>query len=211
MKPSRHLMAQLTATVERYAGSLTPAWATYLEGRGIPSNVATEACIGTVTDPAVGHERFTGMLSIPYMTKAGCVGVKFRRWPGTDGAKYDAPAGQKTHMFNVNNLHTPSPVIAVCEGELDTLVASQILPAVGVAGVNNWKPWFGRCLEGFERVLILADNDRKEDGTNPGMELGKRIVSELPQATIVSLPPGVDVSELVQAQGLDALRALVER
>ena len=210
MKPSRHLMAQLTATIDRYAGNLTEEWVSYLTARAIPEDVARGARLGSVVDPAPGHERFVGCLSIPYMTRAGCVGVKFRR-PEGQTPKYDGPAGQKTHLFNVEALHDPGPVIAVCEGELDTIVASRVLPAVGVSGVNNWKPFYARCFEGFESILVLADNDKRDDGSNPGLELGKRIVSELPQSVIVSLPNGMDVTDLVVARGVDALRGLVER
>jgi hypothetical protein len=48
----------------------------------------------SVVDPIAGHELGEGMLSIPYITPAGVVGIKFRRLDeGTP--KYLWPTGQK--------------------------------------------------------------------------------------------------------------------
>jgi DNA primase len=110
-------------------------------------------------------------------------------------------------MFNVIDLHTGSPVVAICEGELDTLVMSALvgIPAIGVAGVSQWKPHFPKMFEGFEKIIIFADNDVKEDGRNPGMELAKRIKEDLDRAVVVNLPGNKDVNQVFLEDGADWL------
>ena len=105
--------------------------------------------------------------------------------------------GSKIGLFNVNDLHKHSDTIAICEGEIDTVVLSGMvqIPAVGVAGVSQWKPWFPKLFESYSRILIFADNDVKEDGRNPGQELAKRIKEDLDRAVIVGLPANRDVND----------------
>lgn len=157
-------------------------------------------------DPAPGHEHAVGCLAIPYRTPTGVVGIKFRRVDeGTP--KYIWPTGQKVGLFNVVDLHQRSSVIAICEGELDTLVMSALVgvPAVGIAGVSQWKPHFPKMFEGFERIVIFADNDLKENGSNPGMELAKRIKEDLDKAVVISLPDNRDVNAVYGEIGKDWL------
>jgi len=187
----------LTEAAERYCNSLTPQAASYLEARGITAEVAHTFRLGSVVESSAGHEHAVGRLSIPYLTPAGVVGIKFRSIDDTT-PKYLWPSGQKIGLYNVLDLHRYSDTIAICEGEIDTIVASGIvgIPAVGVAGVSQWKPWFPKLFESYTRILIFADNDVKEDGTNPGQELARRIKEDLDKATIVQLPPNMDVNEI---------------
>jgi DNA primase len=187
----------LTDNAQRYHTALSEETASYLRSRGITKEAADTFLLGTVNDPAPGHEHAVGCLAIPYRTPTGVVGIKFRRVDGGT-PKYLWPTGQKVGMFNVVDLHTQSDTIAICEGELDTLVMSGLVgvPAIGVAGVSHWKPWFPKMLEGFERIVIFADNDIKEDGRNPGMELAKRIKEDLERAVVVNLPGNRDVNQV---------------
>lgn len=192
----------LTDAAERYSSNLTTQARSYLEGRGLTEEVISTFLLGSVVDPIAGHELATGMISIPYRTPAGVVGMKFRRID--DGTpKYLWPTGQKVGLFNVVDLHATSNTIAICEGEIDTIVLSGVvgIPSVGVAGVSQWKPWFPKLFESYERVLIFADNDIKEDGRNPGQELAKRIKEDLDKAEIVHLPDNTDVNEVLLSLG----------
>jgi DNA primase len=157
-----------------------------------------------VTDPAPGHEHAVNALSIPYLTKSGVVGIKFRK---TDGGqpKYIWPTGQKIGMFNVNDLSLDTETMCICEGEIDTIILSGMcgIPAVGVAGVTQWKDWFPMMLEGYKRIFVFADNDVKEDGRNPGMELAKRIKEDLNSAVVVNLPENKDVNDIFLREGAD--------
>ena len=194
----------LTDAAERYSSNLTTQARSYLEGRGLTEEVISTFLLGSVVDPIAGHELATGMISIPYRTPAGVVGMKFRRID--DGTpKYLWPTGQKVGLFNVIDLHKPSDTIAICEGEIDTIVLSGVvgIPSVGVAGVSQWKPWFPKLFESYGRILIFADNDVKEDGRNPGQELAKRIKEDLDRAEIIHLPDNTDVNEVMLQYGND--------
>ena len=196
----------LLDVVIHYSKNLSEQAKVYLEGRGISEQVANQFSLGTITDPINGHEAFEGWLCIPYFTALGDVSiVKFRRLD--DGKpKYGAPTGQKAHLFNVVDVIVDSAFIVVCEGELDTVIVSGVLniPAVGVPGVAAWKPHFSKLLSGYDRVLIVGDNDVKEDGTNPGAEFSRRVQSEVNNGIIVSLPPQMDINDFYLANGIDA-------
>jgi len=196
----------LTETASRYHEALDQQTASYLLGRGITKEAAATFLLGTVHDPAPGHEHAVGCLTIPYRSPSGVTGVKFRRVDGGT-PKYLWPTGQKVGMFNVVDLHEDSDVIAICEGELDTLVMSALVgvPAVGIAGVSQWKPWFPKMFEGFDRIVIFADNDLKENGSNPGMELAKRIKEDLDKAVVISLPGNKDVNQVFLEDGSEWL------
>jgi len=71
--------ALLTEAAERYAQHIDPLAQSYLQGRGISPEVASLFLLGSVVDPSVGHEHAVGMLSIPYITPSGVIGIKFRR------------------------------------------------------------------------------------------------------------------------------------
>ena len=196
--------ALLTDAASKYASSLTPQAASYLAARGITQEVAHTFQLGSVVEPSAGHEHAINRLSIPYLTPAGVVGIKFRSVDEST-PKYLWPTGQKIGLYNVLDLHKPSDTIAICEGEIDTIVASGIvgIPAVGVAGVSQWKPWFPKLFESYSRILIFADNDVKEDGRNPGQELAKRIKEDLDKAEIVHLPDNMDTNEVYLEFGPD--------
>ena len=195
----------LTASAEKYHQNLSPETVSYLRSRGLSKEVADSFLLGTVTEPSPGHEHAVGALSIPYLTPSGVVGIKFRKIDGTQ-PKYTWPTGQKIGMFNVIDLvSVETDTMCICEGEIDTIVLSGMcnIPAIGVAGVSQWKPWFPILFEGYKRTFVFADNDLKEDGRNPGMELAKRIKEDLAEAVVVNLPPNTDVNDMFQREGAD--------
>jgi DNA primase len=196
---------------QRYAQEITPEALVALEERGISELVAAKFQLGTVIEPANGHEMHEGWLSIPYITALGhCVGFKFRRL--NDGKpKYGSPTGQKAHLYNVSDVAVLSKHIVVCEGELDTVIVSGVLgiPAVGVPGVQSWKPHFSKLLSGYDSVYIVGDNDIKEDGSNPGMDFSKKVSQEVLNGVIVHLPPSMDINDYYLAYGSDATKALL--
>jgi DNA primase len=204
-------LKSLLEAAQRYAQEITPEVLIALDERGISEKVAARYQLGTVVEPDNGHEMHEGWISIPYITATGsCVGFKFRR---TDEAKpkYGSPTGQKAHLYNVSDITIMSPYIVVCEGELDTVITSGVLgiPAVGVPGVQAWKPHFSKLFSGYETVFIVGDNDIKEDGSNPGAEFSKRVANEILNSQIVTLPPGMDINDYYLANGVDATRKLL--
>ena len=162
------------------------------------------------SDPIPEYAQFAGMLSIPYCTPAGCVGLKFRHLDGRE-PKYLNISGQESHLFNVLDLHKKSDFIVICEGELDAVVSSGVcgVPTVSLAGVTHWKAHFGRLFAGYRRVIIATDNDVKDDGSNPGQDLSKKILRELHNATNVLLPANTDITDYCLQHGIDAYRQIV--
>jgi DNA primase len=201
----------LLEVVTRYSQALNEEAVGYLEGRGISKDVAEQFSLGTVTQPAVGHEQFENWISIPYITAMGvCTSVKFRRLD--DGKpKYGQPTGQKLHLYNVSDILADTQKIVVCEGELDTIIMSGILgiAAVGVPGVAAWKPFYSKLFTGFDTVYVVGDNDVKEDGSNPGAEFAKRVASEVVNSQIVQLPPGMDITDYYLEYGSEKTSNLV--
>ena len=201
----------LLEAAQRYAQQISPEAVTALSERGISEEVAALYMLGTVTDPINEHELHNGWLSIPYITAMGyCVGFKFRRLD--DGKpKYGSPTGQKAHLYNVTDITIMSRHIVVCEGELDTVIVSGMLgiPAVGVPGVQAWKPHFAKLFSGYDTVYIVGDNDVKEDGSNPGADFSKRVHQELLNGTIVTLPPNMDINDYYLAYGAEATKTLL--
>jgi DNA primase len=210
VKPNQKLIDLWTKAANTYHSNLagSPAEA-YLEKRGI-INGAEQFKLGYVVDPAPGHEdRLKHHLSIPYITESGVVGFKFRRIDDGD-PKYMIPTGQKHHLYNVSAILHAVHEVLIVEGEIDAISATLAgHPAVAVAGVNAWKPHFSRCFDGIGRVVIATDNDAKEDGSNPGQELARRLSDAIPQAIRVSLPPDSDVNSIIVSQGAQALTKLI--
>lgn len=201
----------LLEAANRYADHISEAALKYLEGRGISEEVAARYSLGTVFEPMAGHEMHEGWLSIPYITASGmCVGFKFRRLD-EGKPKYGSPLGQQTHLYNVCDIQRNASRIVVCEGELDAVIVSGVLglPAVGCPGVASWKPHYSRLLNGYENVYIAGDNDLKDDGTNPGAEFNRRVMSEVMNGQVVSLPQNMDISDYYLANGYEATRKLL--
>ena len=200
----------LQEAAHRYAEAISEEALAYLAGRGISEETAARYRLGTITDPIEGHQGYEGWISIPYFTALDlCVGFKFRRLD--DGKpKYGAPVGQKSHLFNVVATMASTKSIVICEGEFDAIVMDTCgVPAVGVPGVAAWKPYYTKLFNGFDVVYIVGDNDVKEDGTNPGAEFSRRVAQEVSNSQIVTLPPGLDITDYYLANGKEATANLV--
>ena len=204
------LKSSLEAAVQ-YNKDLNEEAVAFLAGRGISKEISDKFLLGYIKEPFATHENYQGWLSIPYITVLGhCVGFKFRRLD--DGKpKYGAPLGQKGHLYNVNDIVLTSEYIAVCEGELDTIICSAVLgiPAVGVPGVAAWKPHFTRMFTGYGKIYIVGDNDIKEDGSNPGAEFSRRVAQEVMNSSIVSLPAGLDLNDLYLTKGIEETKRTI--
>lgn len=158
--------------------------------------------LGYVKNPEIGHEPYIGKLSIPYLTPSGTIDIRFRALsPDAGGPKYMSRPGATTHIFNVNALDRDADALVVCEGELDTVVATQAgFAAVGLPGANNWKPFYSRVLADWTKVILLCDGD------NAGREMAKNLSRELDNVFPVFMPEGQDVNDVYLAEGADGLR-----
>ena len=203
MSLSGELRKSLQQAAEKYHSQLGPA-VPYLMARGVTQETASTFRLGFVAEPEIGHEQYRGRLAIPYITPSGVIDIRFRALDSDEGAKYLTRPGASSHMYNVPAFQEDVDVIAICEGEFDTMIASQCgVTAVGIAGANNWKDWYHRAFRDYRRVLVLTDGD------SAGRELGKRIAQQIDVAVVVPMPDGMDVNEFVQAHGAQALRERV--
>ncbi len=200
---SQEVRKQLAEASSKYAAQLHSV-APYLAGRWVTKETAESFMLGFVAEPEIGHEQYRGRLAIPYITPSGVIDIRFRALDSDEGAKYLTRPGASSHMYNVPAFQEDVDVIAICEGEFDTMIASQCgVTAVGIAGANNWKDWYHRAFRDYRRVLVLTDGD------SAGRELGKRIAQQIDVAVVVPMPDGMDVNEFVQAHGAQALRERV--
>jgi hypothetical protein len=202
----------LDQATTRYHGNLGEA-ASYLEARGVNEQTATGFRLGVVSDPMPGHERFQGWLSLPYVTPAGVVGMKFRNLDPTDDHRWDAPAGSRIHLYNTTALASGGEMCLLVEGEMKTLVATAQLgvPVVGTWG-TNWLPHWPRCFGDFDRVIVVGDNDDKpalkegEAPPNPGKKHAEKVTKTLQNAELRLPPLGVQLDEWLLSDGPEAVR-----
>lgn len=198
----RESLERATAAYEVFA----PVAASYLEERGFNLELARTYRLGVVVDPEVGHEMYEGRLSIPYLTRAGVVSMKFRCMEHDDCKAFDCRkylnlGGKSTHIFNVGAFFADSTIIAITEGEFDAMVVNEhVMPAVSIPGVQNWKPFYERCFVDYERVYLFADGD------DPGRDFARSLSSILDGVTVVQMPQDMDVNAVFLAEGPDGLR-----
>lgn len=209
--PSPAQQRNLTDATARYAEQVDLA-GPFLVSRGISHETAISAQLGVVSDPVPTHERFEGHMSIPYVTPAGTVAMKFRCiadhiCKDVGCQRYDQPSGQKVHLFNAGVLATTkADAVAVCEGELDAILCTWQLgiPAVGTAA-GTWLDHYPRCFADFEEVIIIADHDVKPDGSSPGIRHAKKVQTTMSRSRIVTPPAGMDLGEWFIKEGREAV------
>jgi DNA primase len=196
-KSQRELLEKATANYETNLAEILP----YLTSRGITEQTARTFRLGYVKEPEIGHEPYQGKLAIPYITPAGVIDIRFRSLNQDNGPKYMSRPGASTHIFNISALSQDSDCLAICEGELDTVVATQAgFNAVGLPGANNWKSFYTRVLADWAKVIILCDGD------NAGREMAKQLSRELDNVFPVFMPEGQDVNDVYLSEGAEGLR-----
>lgn len=188
---------------DRYHESLDEETLSYLAGRGLDRDAVDGFRLGLVADPDPLHENFQGRLCIPYITPTGVVSMRFRCLLPHDHSskevscpKYLQVDGEPTHIYNVQALHDADTVIGVCEGEVDGISATVAgLHAVGIPGVHNWKPFYYRLFQDFERVIVLGDGD------DEGRKFAGKLSHAIPGGEARVMPSGMDVNSFIAEEG----------
>jgi DNA primase len=201
----------LEEATSAYQEALTPGVARYLLDRGIGREEAVTHRLGVVGDmPFPGHERFRGMLAIPYLDRNGApLTVRFRCLEEHDHraafhGKYNTIKDDPPRMYGVADVHQAGDTIEVTEGELDRIILRKIgLHAVAIPGASLWQGRHRRMLAGFNRVRVWGDPD------DAGAEFTARICRSLRSAKGVRLRDG-DVSETYMQGGAQALLDLIK-
>jgi len=172
----------------------------YLKERGLSEDYILAYHLGYVPSGPYAHS-----ISIPYYTGTGQLrAIRFRRLDPESTRKYDAPPGEKGHLFNVGSVrhHT----VYLTEGEFDAIVLEQMgYPAVGVPGANNFKEeWKWLFLGNQVRIVMDAD----EAGQKAGLKLARILGPIAEDVERVQLPEGHDVSSLY-VESEEALRECI--
>lgn len=223
------MLKNLTASTERYQEQLlSPEGEQHYEYlnviRGLNHETILKFKLGAVLDASVSHEQASQMISIPYLTPAGTVQIRFRKAPWAGGGpKYWQTPGSLVRMYNTNMLLEGTGRIAyVCEGEFDTMAATQAgLPAVGISGVNGWRNHFYAMLAGFDRIAFLADSDgegdklkvrpddwpegKEFDPRGVGIKFAETHANAMEGGVVIQMPAGHDVNSYLVEEGVDAL------
>lgn len=196
MKLSNEQRALLERSTARYEQDVDRA-ARYLAGRGFTEATARSFRFGVVSDePLPGDEVFRGRLSIPYLTRAGVVSLRYRCIDEHDHdeahcAKYLGYAGAGTHLFNVGSLFGSGESLCIAEGELDAVVLHSLgLASLGVPGASSWKPHYSRILEDYGFIYVFADGDKA------GRAFAEKVAESSDGVTILTMPDGMDVNEV---------------
>lgn len=188
-------MLKVSELAEIYSANIHMA-ERWLAERGITVEQASIYMLGYVDDDSPESRPYRGRVAIPYLTPAGVIDIRFRST--TDrGPKYLSRPGAEGHLYNVGALWRDSDVIAICEGEFDTMVMDSLsgIPAVGVPGVKLWKKHYRRLFQDYERILVIGDGD------DAGREFSITIASQIPNAIPVLIDKGHDINSLYVTQG----------
>lgn len=203
----------LESAVSRYSHALnTDAHAThYLGRRGFNQRIAEDFRLGVVCDALPGHERFEGMLAIPYLGRGDVpLSIRFRciedhSCKELKHGKYNGMSGEVGRMFNVRAIFKAKDSINLCEGEIDTMILNMLgMPAIGMPGATTFRPRHRKMLAGFSRIHIWADPDEA------GHAFANKVGQALPQARTVRLIDG-DVNETYLRHGAKGIKELIKQ
>lgn len=175
-----------------------------MNDRALSLDIIKQFQLGLVLEPVASNETVRGWFSIPYLSPTGVLSMRFRRPPESEAPmKYWSPKGTKTRVYHTNALLNPGHWLAICEGEFDTMAATQAgIPAIGIPGVQSWAGYMRHMLSGFSRIIVLADNDDKGQGA----AFGEMIAEQLEETKIVLAPAGHDVNSTLKEFGISGLR-----
>lgn len=201
---SREQRNWLLEAARRYREALPGSRAEeYLAKRGIPLGTAQSLGLGVVDAPMEGHDRYGGMIAVPYLRRGyagwNVASLRFRCIHPTCEAqkahvghgKMNSTPGDRPRLYNTADLLKPCGEIAICEGEFDTITATLMgLAAVGVQGTQGWRRHFAEAFAGYRVVWILAQSD----DSGQSLAWADEIAAQLPNARILPAPAGHDVN-----------------
>jgi DNA primase len=184
----------------------------YLLARGLPPSVVRDYRLGQVDAGSPDHgDDMAGWISIPYLTRAGVVGFKFRN--PVDGAKPKYLSGHhESRLYNTPAMDQADREgrLGIVEGEFDAIVNTALvgIPTVGIPGVDTYQahPEWRELFRGYQEVLIFEDQDEinKITGKRPGRELATKLKADIDTSRIVRVP-AKDVNDCYLKHGKNAV------
>lgn len=185
----------------------SPAAMQYLTGRGLTEDTILEAELGLA-----GKGSHAGWLAIPYRDGQGrWRTTRYRTLPPKDKA-YRSEKGGTKHLYNVAAVE--EPVVAICEGEFDSLILRQMgLPAVALPGVNTWTREWRYLFRNCDLVYVITDHAPKdrEEARSAEQRAQNSMRSQIGMVTdveVIELPEGMDITDLY-LQDPDRLKELM--
>lgn len=205
--PSESIKESLERTTTLYQQQLleTPEGSDYLNLRGITPWATAYFRLGFVKDPQPTDTHLRNRLAIPYITKSGIVGIKYRATEDDQNPKYVANTGfTAKRIFNPLFLTANHRKVYLCEGELDCITLIQLgIPSVGVPGVHNWDDRASRVFRN-RSVVIAADGDDK----GQGKLFAERVATGIDDCSIIILD-GHDVNSFYLSNGPEELKGIL--
>ncbi|EMF02419.1 MULTISPECIES: toprim domain-containing protein [Streptomyces] len=205
---------------DQFGGS--PAEEYLVSHRCLDTEAIDKFRLGYVGDSVPsGFEQYKNTIAVPYLRRSALgnwsvMSIRFRCVrpecvKNEDGTfrddevhvghgKMQSMAGDTHRIYNTLAIQENADEIAVCEGEPDTWTTVQCgLPAVGIQGVNGWKPHFDKLFVGYKRVWVLADGD------DAGLEFAEHIANRMPTGLVVPMGAGLDVNKTYKTLGREAV------
>jgi hypothetical protein len=155
-------------------------------------------------------EYLVGRLSIPYITQAGLLGIKYRCLRGHDCKTESCPKflyddGEEPRLYNAGATLRSAPLCFITEGEPDTWAVETLTgyPTCAVPGADMWAKnrYWARCFAPFPLVVLPADGDKA------GKNLARAIAADLPQLRVVHMPSDMDASDVLFTEGYESFMA----
>lgn len=208
--PSTAMRGILETAVQQYEQQLpgSPGESALLT-RGLSLETIRAFLLGFVRDPLMGHDDYKNYLAIPYLTRAGPVGMRFKRI-ATHGPKVLAILGSQVLPYNVASLVNSRVPLFLCEGEPDTWAATEAgMNALGIPGVSSYDPLWRRLLRHHPDIRILQQGDTKiPEGmkVTPAVALTKSVISSGVYLKAIRFPDGMDVNDMLLRDGAARLR-----
>jgi DNA-binding MarR family transcriptional regulator len=152
-----------------------------------------------------------GGIAIPYLTREGEQhAVQYRLTKEGEGVdRFKWRKDDTAILYGLWRLGewTDSDTLYLCEGVSDTWTLWHAdMPALGIPSATTWKSEWWREVEGFERIVLIADADKA------GKDLAKTLAKTCPDSLrervqVLQLPDGIkDANELWQREGANAER-----
>jgi hypothetical protein len=150
-----------------------------------------------------------GGIEILYLTREGELHAVQYRYALEGDNRFKWRKGDTAILYGLWRLceWTDSDTLYLCEGTSDTWTLWHAdLPALGIPSASTWREEWWREVEGFERIVLIADADKA------GKDLAKTLAKTCPDSLrervqVLQLPDGIkDANELWQREGANAER-----
>lgn len=186
----------------------------YLKGRGLKQEILDRFLLFSVKDYQATNKHLKSKFSLDELSKAGIIGEKgnliFYKHkiiiPFLQDGRIIFLQGRRSDQEQPKYLHLKRPVplynrdtltetekgqkVYIAEGVFDTIMLEQNgYKAVGILGVNNFKPDYVDLFKGLDVVLTLDNDEAGKRGTN---EIAKMFYLKGQGVSSKQLPDGIN-------------------